>query len=713
MYPVTDEFQREIRNPKDRRVYGKVSIDYTNVDLDESISVNTNGNANVSYPKQVSDSVLSPKGKILSLDGSWVLDDSFVFAPPPEEQLTSQMGWWGDELSNSVGEFSGGNPTISISFLSRPILELLVVGDEFRIEYPVDFNVSYYSGDTMVNKIEIRNNDSVRYHEPFNNPITNVDKIELEIIKWNKPNRQVKILELYTMVMGEYGMEDVMEIKLIEQRGSQLTGLPIGSITNSEVNIKLDNSDGKFNVDNEQSPLYELLLPNRRVKPYLGVKLESGEFEYVPLGTYWVDNWKVNSDENHVELVARDRLKFLDEDIFELKNVFINISIYDFVEIVLLDYGLDSDEYIIDTYFKDIIIPEINLVDESLSYLDVLRMAIEVSLGQVYINRDDMLIFDSMSPLSEKINVSSNDVNRISKVNQVVDGVTDMESNYMILNGSSNLENTNVMSLSEPGRNTLPYLDYSQQIGWVNNRLSDSNGVFPTPYPKVTLTSMERSIGQLTIVGDNYRNEYPVDFNINLYNGNSNLIYNKTIRDNGDVNFTHTMDRFLTDVSVIEIEIIKWSKSNELVKISEIGDNEHKITITDNDYFRMNTPLNYDSLANVIEVEVIPPGENITGHYVSKSNKGSVVKFGAKKFSIEGNELIQSDERANIIADELLEIYGNPNRELEIEWRGNPAVLLGNLVHMNNLDYRIYEQTINYDGVIRGTFKGILNYNKE
>lgn len=700
MYPVTDGFQEEMRNPINRSVYGKVSIDYTNTELDESIIVTANEYANVSHPDQVSDGVTEPIGKILSLDGSWVLDGSFVFGTAPGYESKSQMGWWGETLSDSNGLFPDMNPKLTVEFKSRPMLDLNVIGDIFRGEFPVDFNVRYYSENLVVNTIEVRNNDSIGYHELFDSPITNIDKLELEVIKWNKPNRQVKILEFYTIISGDYGMEDIMEINLVEQRASQLTGLPIGSITNSEVRVKLSNEDGSFDVDNKQSPLYELLLPNRRVKPSIGVELENGEFEYIPLGTYWVDDWKINSDNNHVELIGRDRLKFLDEDTFSLDRVITDISIYDFVEMILVDFGYEDGDYVIDTFFKTMNIPVVNIVEEEYTHKEILRMLIEVSLGQIYVNRDDVLFVDSMFPLSEEVNVSTNDKNDISILGQVNDDIIDMQSNYMILNGSSTLSENNV----------LPNLDGIQQIGWVNNKLSNADGSFTQPYPSISLESMPRSITGVSITGDNYRNEYPVDFVINLYDDIDNILYTDTIINNNSMTYNGNIIGNFTNVAKLEVVISKWSKGNELIKISEVVDGAYKLLITEDDYFKMNTPLNYNSLANKIEVEVMPSTGG-DSYYISKSNLESIDRLGVKKFTISGNIFIQNDEMANWIANKLLGIYGNPSRELDVDWRGNPALLLGDLVTMKGVDYRLYEQTIKYDGVIRGQFKGVVDYN--
>ena len=62
MYPVSQEFIEKIRANK-RQVFGRVAIDYTDPTIDQSVQVETNENANISYPAQVADNVRAPAGK--------------------------------------------------------------------------------------------------------------------------------------------------------------------------------------------------------------------------------------------------------------------------------------------------------------------------------------------------------------------------------------------------------------------------------------------------------------------------------------------------------------------------------------------------------------------------------------------------------------------------------------------------------------------------
>ena len=119
MYTTSAEFLSKIKADA-IRIFGKIQIDYTDPFLDQSITITASEEANISYPAQTADNAVKPIGKIASLDGSWVLDGTWVLAPLD----TTQMGWWGSQLAGTGGAFVIPFPTLTAAFVSRPITGL-------------------------------------------------------------------------------------------------------------------------------------------------------------------------------------------------------------------------------------------------------------------------------------------------------------------------------------------------------------------------------------------------------------------------------------------------------------------------------------------------------------------------------------------------------------------------------------------------------------
>ncbi|HHV41481.1 MAG TPA: hypothetical protein GXX72_01345 [Clostridiaceae bacterium] len=64
--------------------------------------------------------------------------------------------------------------------------------------------------------------------------------------------------------------DDIISINLLEEREVSQGSLPVGNISANEIDIRLNNESRKFDAGNRQSPLYQLLKANRRIKAWLG-----------------------------------------------------------------------------------------------------------------------------------------------------------------------------------------------------------------------------------------------------------------------------------------------------------------------------------------------------------------------------------------------------------------------------------------------------------
>jgi hypothetical protein len=270
VYPVTPEFIDKMKADR-RRVLARVEVDYTDPFLDQSIEIEASEQANVSYPQQTADSVVESTHKWASLDGSWALDGTYHLAPS-EDQLTQlQFGWWGAQLAGVGGAFAAPYPALTVAHLPRPIRQLKVVGDTAREEWPVDFQIKVYGpDDTLIKTETITDNDQISWSKTLDPEVLDVAKQVLEITKWSHAGRCAKIVEFFTSIREVYETGDLVSVRLLEEREASQGSLPVGNISANEVTIVLNNGDKKFDIDNENSPLKNLLKPNRRIQVSLG-----------------------------------------------------------------------------------------------------------------------------------------------------------------------------------------------------------------------------------------------------------------------------------------------------------------------------------------------------------------------------------------------------------------------------------------------------------
>jgi len=100
---------------------------------------------------------------------------------------------------------------------------------------------------------------------------------------------------------------------------------------------------------------------------------------------------------------------------------------------------------------------------------------------------------------------------------------------------------------------------------------------------------------------------------------------------------------------------------------------------------------------------------------MSAQNDESIAENGVLKYVYPTNHLIQSRIIAQDIADELLESYATPRKDVNVTWRGNPALELTDETQVpeyqkDGIDtqgiFTIYRQTLEFDGTLRGTIDG-------
>jgi sugar lactone lactonase YvrE len=221
-----------------------------------------------------------------------------------------QMGWWGAQFAGVGGAFTAPYPTLTVTHLPRPIRQLKVVGDTAREEYPVDFTIKLYAQDDTLLKTEtVTGNTQVSWSKTLDSQVLDVAKQVLTITKWSHEGRCAKIIEFFTSIREVYETGDLVSIRLLEEREASQGSLPVGNVSANEIVLALNNEDGKFDVDNEMSPLANLLKANRRIRAWLGTELQ------IPF-IHEEDGGDFATGELDGVVVGEDGLELEEEDVF-------------------------------------------------------------------------------------------------------------------------------------------------------------------------------------------------------------------------------------------------------------------------------------------------------------------------------------------------------------------------------------------------------------
>ena len=92
-------------------------------------------------------------------------------------------------------------------------------------------------------------------------------------------------------------------------------------------------------------------------------------------------------------------------------------------------------------------------------------------------------------------------------------------------------------------------------------------------------------------------------------------------------------------------------------------------------------------------------------------DEASVQENGLLKYCFPENDFIQSTSMAQKIANKCLALSKDPRRNLELDWRGNPALELGDRItisggNRSNADFWITSQNIEWDGTLSAKLNG-------
>ena len=277
-----------------RKVYGKVKIVYSDSEISKELLVETSGSGVFSNPQQVYKGYISPTIKACTMDSNSTMGGGFQM-----NGIGLICGWWSDVHCDSNGAFIE-LPYLSMSFISRPIIQWTIIGDIKLNQYPVDFDIVAYSNDNIIDITEIRNNDKVTFTLRYNEALADINKIKITILKWNKPNAKAKLLQFFDILEEEYGGEDLKEFEVLEELSSEENSYSINSDT---ATFTIYNRERKF----DKGYLRSLLLLGRKVIPYIGIEKEAG-IEYTKLGTFYSDEWSVPQSDQWVKLKCFDKL---------------------------------------------------------------------------------------------------------------------------------------------------------------------------------------------------------------------------------------------------------------------------------------------------------------------------------------------------------------------------------------------------------------------
>jgi len=333
-----------------RKILGRVDVIYSDTEISKDIQTTESGNSAISHPDEVFGAYLVPTVKGCTMDGNATMDGSFQMM-----DNSVVLGWWSGSLSGSNGVFANA-PWIEISFVKRPIISWVVLGDEKRNEYPVDFILQYKRDGKIVHSDSVTVNKQIQVR--LTPQLEDITSIRLTITKWSKPNACAKILKFYDRMMERYEGDAIEMFEVSEEMGAADGNYNIVSDT---MTVNIFNKDRKF----DKGYLRSLMILDRKLMPSIGIET-NGVVKYQPLGTFYSDEWQINQDYVGFPLTE-------------------NASLYDIAADILLKIGETADTIVISKDLQSVVVP-MAFLPKGTAW-DALQEIANAGLCKIYVDR--------------------------------------------------------------------------------------------------------------------------------------------------------------------------------------------------------------------------------------------------------------------------------------------------------------------------------------
>lgn len=272
---------------------GRVTFGVTDVTAAGDVSKLTATSESVlSNKAQIVNSTRSPSYKLATLekdrfklDGSWSFPDDTV-------AKNGEVGWVSEDMSDSNGEFGSVSnfPSLSVNFNSdHSSIGLTISFDSLNGEYATDFTLTAYNANNAV-LANYSYTGNTLTQVAASGQLTNYRRVDVIIKKWSVPNRRARVMEI------DFGIVKVYtgEAGLVSMQLTEDMDLTSGELPSPEFKFTVDNSSREFNILNPTG-FYKSLQQQQQVIGEIGLELDDGTLEWVPLGNYLL--WEWQSDE--------------------------------------------------------------------------------------------------------------------------------------------------------------------------------------------------------------------------------------------------------------------------------------------------------------------------------------------------------------------------------------------------------------------------------
>ena len=330
LYEAT--FRRQFRN----RSFFQLDIGVISQKAQATSQVQNSGNAYLSNNSIFSQNkrknyYATAEQDFLKLDGGMMVTPKY-----PASNMTN--GWVGN-LDQPLDITFGGEILAGGFDLKGFVIR-------FAEKYPpTDFTVSLTHVDGTVESYTVTNNSAVNYSNDY--AFTSINHIKITATAF--PGGRVSRLRIEEI---KFGIGITFTNKEIKNLTFKSYTSPIaGDVPQVDVSVTIDNSNGKYDIQDESSAINFLEERQNGILTY-GYEMDDGSVYYFTLATIKMKSW--SSDDSSAKFELSDMLDNQNDIYYKGKVSDTDVTLYALAEDVVTDMGLNPNQYFIDPWLKKV-----------------------------------------------------------------------------------------------------------------------------------------------------------------------------------------------------------------------------------------------------------------------------------------------------------------------------------------------------------------------
>ncbi|MDR3540527.1 MAG: hypothetical protein P4L69_06095, partial [Desulfosporosinus sp.] len=283
MLNVTQNFHDSI-SVFPRTLSATVEFDLVDALAQSNCTPTANSVAGVGGVAQATDGLTQTR-KYMSEEPDYLQLDGSFFTPPKPSDLAvnDSIGWWSEVLSDARGQFAVPYPTLTLT-QSAPFTSIGLTFVFSPLTRDYCSSIQIVTTDNLAQQTTYNvNPTSANYF--WGQQLTNIVEVVVTFYTTNLPYRRVHLAEV---VFGEQFLwtgQNLFDLDILEEFDPLCNSAPP-----KEVHASIANNLNNFNL------YLGNLQKKQPLKPYLNLILPNGTIETVPMGTFYLYNWRNDSN---------------------------------------------------------------------------------------------------------------------------------------------------------------------------------------------------------------------------------------------------------------------------------------------------------------------------------------------------------------------------------------------------------------------------------